>query len=219
MVYAHDVFISYRRELYWTPWARDIFKSLLQSYLLDDLAVLPAIPDIFVDERIDVGADWVEELGVHLATSKVVVALFSGGYFSSPWCIHELDLIIERAKFCTEESKSWARLLIPVVVHDGEYIPDPILKIQPIDLKRWRTAGLRKESDQFVELSAAIKSLSPKVAKAIREVPEFDERWISHHKSRFNAIFEAERNGHHVEPSQFQLKPMQAVASLPRISI
>ena len=198
---------------------RDLFKSLLQSYLLDDLACLTPIPDIFVDERIDVGADWVEELGTHLATSKVVVALFSGGYFSSQWCIHELDLIIERAKTYTEKSKSWTRLLIPVVVQDGEYIPDPIQKIQPIDFKKWRTAGLRRESDQFVELSEAIKSFSPKVAKAIKGAPDFDKKWIEHHKARFSAIFEAQKQGQSVPPTQFEIKNIPPVSSPPRLVI
>jgi hypothetical protein len=33
MTYQHDVFISYKREANWTPWTRDHFKNLLQSYL------------------------------------------------------------------------------------------------------------------------------------------------------------------------------------------
>jgi hypothetical protein len=45
--------------------------------------------------------DWVNSLADNLAKSKVVVAVFSGDYFSSPWCIHELDLILERSKACS----------------------------------------------------------------------------------------------------------------------
>ena len=95
MDYQHHIFISYKRERHWTPWVRDHFKELLSSYLHQDLAV--ERPDIFVDERIDVGADWVDELAEHLATSAVMVAIFSADYFASDWCIHELDLMLGRS--------------------------------------------------------------------------------------------------------------------------
>lgn len=53
MSYAHDVFISYKREARWTAWTRDHFRKLLASYLQQDLG---REPEIFVDERIVVGA-------------------------------------------------------------------------------------------------------------------------------------------------------------------
>jgi hypothetical protein len=69
--------------------------ELLRPYLKEDLG---HEPEIIIDERIEVGADWVDGLGKNLATSKVVVALFSRSYFDSDWCVHELDLIVERAR-------------------------------------------------------------------------------------------------------------------------
>jgi hypothetical protein len=66
--------VSTRAGFYDMPY----IKGLLQTYLHDDLGHKP---EIFLDERIEVGADWVDELGENLAKSKVVVALFSGSYF------------------------------------------------------------------------------------------------------------------------------------------
>lgn len=66
MAYQHDVFISYKREQLWTPWTRDHFKKLLQSYLSQDLG---RSPDIFVDERVEVGEDWVGALA-HLKAAN-----------------------------------------------------------------------------------------------------------------------------------------------------
>ncbi len=80
MDYKHDVFISYRRQELWTSWTRDHFKPLLGSYLQQELG---GKPDIFVDERIEVGIDWVDALAEHLAASKIMVAIFSGDYFGS----------------------------------------------------------------------------------------------------------------------------------------
>ncbi len=150
MPYQHDVFISYRRDTAWTQWTREHFKELLQTYLLDDLN---RRPDIFLDERIEVGADWVDELGEHLARSKVVVALFSGSYFSSDWCIHELDLIVERAKGAALPE---SRLIIPVVGHDGEHIPDCVARIQQADISKYRVAWLNKNAPDYYEVSKAI---------------------------------------------------------------
>jgi hypothetical protein len=48
-----------------------------------------------------------------------MIALLSKDYFSSDWCVHELDLMMERAQ--------GADLIIPIVVHDGDAIPDASL--------------------------------------------------------------------------------------------
>ena len=116
MSYQHDVFISYRREVQWTSWTRDYLKRELHSYLQQDLG---READIFVDERIVVGADWVDELGEHLARSRLLVAVLSRDYFDSIWCLHELDLMLDR-------SADHVGLFAPVVVHDCDALPDPI---------------------------------------------------------------------------------------------
>src|SRR3954454_22733083 len=138
--FEHDVFISYKREELWTPWVRDHLKSLLRCYLQQDLG---RTPDIFADERIEIGADWVKELGAHLASSRVVVAVFSGDYFWSDWCIHELDLTLERCNAACPNGSP--RLIIPTVVHDGELIPPAIKRIQAVDIKKYRIACINKD--------------------------------------------------------------------------
>src|SRR5689334_15080969 len=130
MPYAPEVLISYRRELAWTPWVRDDFRGLLRTYLQQDLG---RTPDIFVDDRIEVAADWVDDIGEHLATSRVALMLFSKDYFGSDWCLHELDLMLDRSKSVPTAKPDSCRLIIPVVVHDGEHIPHPVKRIQPSD--------------------------------------------------------------------------------------
>jgi TIR domain len=207
MDYKHDIFISYRRERdHWTPWTRDIFKALLHSYLHEDLPRNPDDSDrIFVDERIDEGADWVNEIGLHLATSRVVVAVFSGSYFTSPWCVHELDLILERLHFYSGAGPINTRLIIPVVVHDGEHIPDPVSRIQPANLSKWWIAGLMRGTPAYQELSEAVRALSPKVAKAINTAPDFDE------------VYDAQVAGNEVAPTRFVLKKPRPPTAPPRL--
>src|SRR5262245_43126859 len=216
MRYQHDVFISYRRDTAWTLWTREHFKELLQSYLLDDLN---RRPDIFIDERIEVGADWVDELGANLAQSRVVVALFSGSYFDSDWCVHELDLIVERARQFKSGFLPEARLIIPVVGHDGEQIPDPVARIQRADISKFRVAWLNKNAPDYYEFSKTIKNLSPFIATAVKNAPDFDDNWIACCTKRFQEVYDASTKGTRLSPTQFCLKCVSAPLALPQIKL
>jgi hypothetical protein len=55
-------------------------------------------PNIFIDDQTPIGTNFVNHLASALARSKVMVALLSKDYFTSGWCIHELDLMMERAQ-------------------------------------------------------------------------------------------------------------------------
>jgi len=199
MSYQHDVFISYRRQELWTPWARDHFKRLLEAYLQSELGVPP---DIFVDERINVGADWVDQLGEHLARSKVLVAIFSGDYFGSDWCLHELDLMLGRSKAASQDDQH-VYLIIPVVVHDGEHIPPEAQRIQSTDMAKFRNPFLNKETQDYQDFATAMGKLAPQIARAIRSAPAFDNKWICHHQKRFNEVYQASIQRKNLEPEQF----------------
>jgi hypothetical protein len=214
MAYQHDVFISYRRELLWTPWTRDHFKKLLSCYLQQELG---RQPEIFVDERIVVGADWVDDLGEHLATSAVLVAIFSGDYFGSDWCLHELDLMLERSRAVPKAKPDDARLIIPVVVHDGELIPQPVKRLQPAQLDKYRIAYICEQTPDYHEFSKAMKALAPAVAAAIRNAPDDDPTWIAHHQGRFNEVFEAQESGTTLDPRQFVAKRPVPPTAPPRL--
>lgn len=217
MPYKHDVFISYRRDVKRTPWTREHFKELLQAYLLDDLG---RKAEIFIDERIEVGADWVDGLGENLAKSKVLVALLSRSYFGSDWCVHELDLIFERARQLKGSFLPEARLIIPVVVHDGEQIPNEIARLQKADISKYWVAELNTKAPDYPEFSNAIKRLSPAVAEAVEAVetgPAFDDSWIACCKKRFGEVYEASEKGTRLAPTQFALKAAPLPTVLPQM--
>jgi len=188
MSYQHDVFISYKRQELWTPWARDHFKKLLKAYLGQEL---DAEPDIFVDERLQVGADWVDALGEHLATSKVLIAIFSGDYFGSDWCLHELDLMLARSEEVSKGKASRLPLIIPVVVHDGESIPPEAKRIQPADMARFRNPYISGCAEDYYAFAQAMGQLAPQVADAIKAAPVFKSQWIGRCKKRFNSLYKA----------------------------
>jgi TIR domain len=91
-----------------------------------------------------------DELGGNLAQSKVVVALFSGSYFDSDWCVHELDLIVERARRFKPDFLPESRLIIAVVGQDGEQIPDPVARIQRADISKFQGCVAQQERPRLL---------------------------------------------------------------------
>jgi hypothetical protein len=184
MTYRNDIFISYRREAHiWTPWAREKFKLVLESYLQRELGD-PA--NIFIDDQVPVGANYVTHLVEMLAHSKIMVALLSKDYFSSPWCVHELDLMMERAAGNDQ--------IIPIVVHDGELIPDAVGQLQYADFKKFATPALLPNTPLYGEFCDAIGRLAPRISQAIEGVPMFADGWIQRFKKRLGDVNSEKRS-------------------------
>lgn len=208
MSYEYHVFVSYRREVLWTPWTRDHFKRLLTSYLQQELG---EPPQVFVDERIDIGADYVNTLAEGLAKSRALVAIFSRDYFASIWSLHELDLMLDR-------SGGNPGLIIPVVVHDCEILPTPLDRIQSANFKKFRNTHPCETGAKYEEFSDAIRALAPQLAGVIRDAPAFKNDWISTCLTRLNAVYSATKTGGSVSPSHFAPPPMHSLLSLPRLN-
>lgn len=208
MPYVNDVFISYRREKHaWTPWARDIFKLALESWLQRELGK-PAT--VFIDEQIPIGVNYVEHLATTLATTKVMVTLLSRDYFSSDWCIHELDLMMERA--------NGKDIIIPVLVHDGEVIPDAIDVLQRADFKSYANPALSHQGALYADFWSAMGQLAPRIGNAITNAPPFDAKWMDLFKQRLAQVYDASRAGTHLPPRSFALKPSMLLTKPPRLS-
>jgi len=214
MSYQHDVFISYRRQELWTPWTRDHFKKLLEAFLQQELGKKP---DIFVDERIQVGMDWVDALGEHLATSKVLVVIFSGDYFTSDWCLHELDLMLERSIAASKDNQH-IHLIIPVIVHDGDLIPSEAKRIQYTDMAKFRIACINEATPDYHEFSKAMAKLAPQVAGVINSAPDFNSKWIAHHQERFNRVFQTLEQNQNLKPENFTVKQAPRLTAAPKLT-
>lgn len=211
MSYRHDVFISYCRDpQYWTAWTRDHFKHLMEIYLKQELG---GKPDVFVDERIEEGADWPHELGEHLASSRIMVAVFSRDYFASQWCLHELDLMLGRSITTGSDS----RLIIPVAVHGPDHIPDELWRKQAARFEEFRVAYIQRESQLYLRFSLAMKALVPKISRAIVSAPPYMEDWQAQARTRFDEVFKNDMAGKSLLVSNFQPKPLPMVKTVPRL--
>lgn len=211
MDYLYDVFISYRRHREWTPWTREHVRNLLDAYLTPEMG---NPPNLFVDEEIEPGADWPHRLGDALARSRVMVAIFSGDYFGSDWCLHELDLMYARLLRFPD-----SRLIIPVLGHDGEMIPDEIDRIQRFDLSRFRNTDLQRRTPLYQEFSDAIKKLAPHVAAAIGTAPPFEAEWRHECEARFDQVYKTPCCGPRVEVTKLHLKDRPRPTVPPRVKL
>jgi hypothetical protein len=210
MGYKKEVFISYRRHREWTPWTRNHLRNLLDAYLTQDLGKPPRI---FTDEHIEPGADWINRLGENLGKARVLLAVFSGDYFHSDWCMHELDLMHSRLLSCPGSN-----LIIPIIGHDGDMIPDEIAHIQPFDLSDYRVADLQRGTPLYQEFSLEVKKLSPHVADAIRSAPQFNPDWERECLERFGQVYQAHCGGPRAAVTTITPKSRPTVYSLPRVT-
>lgn len=210
--YVHDVFISYKRHQEWGGWVKLHILNLLDTYLSQELA---RKPDIFIDERIEPGADWPMRLGHSLGRARVLIPIMSRDYFSSDWCLHELDLMHGRLRRYPD-----TRLIIPLVRHDGEMIPNEIKRIQSYDIKRFSNPDLQRKTPRYEQFSDMFNEIAPSIAEAISSVPEFDEVWPNECINRFNELYLA-TNGESPKPSldTFTIKSAVLPNQPPRVRI
>jgi hypothetical protein len=218
MTYENDVFISYRRQAKWTLWTREHFKGLLESYLQQDLG---RRPKIFIDEILEdnFARNWMVELGNNLAKSRVAVMLFSRDYFDSDWCLHELDLMLDRARKSIGGKYPEGRLIIPVIGHDGELIPDPITRLTSCDVQEWRIVHICQGTPEYQKFSTRVKLLSPSVASAINIAPPFEMAWIDECVQRFEEVYDAQATGVRLPPRAFTPKPLPRLTAPPRLTL
>jgi len=216
MTYEYDVFISYRRQARWTPWTREHFKGLLESYLQQDLG---RRTKIFTDEHLEdkFARNWMVGLGNNLAKSRVAVMLFSRDYFDSDWCLHELDLMLGRARKSIGGKYPEERLIIPVVGHDGELIPDPIARQTFCDIQDYRIANICEGTILYQEFSMRVKLLSRSIAPAVDAAPPFDAAWVGDCVQRFEEVYDAQAAGFRLPPREFTPKPPPTLTTAPRL--
>lgn len=204
MSYHHDVFISYRREENtWTSWVDEIFKRDLETYLQQDFG---DDVDVFLDGKIPVSVNYVNHLAGALAKSKVMIALLSRAYFRSDWCVHELDLMIGREG-----------IVFPIVVHDGDYIPDDVAQLQSADFAKYAFPALRGDGPLYAEFWKSLKPVAQQIALAIDTAPAFEMQWENNFQERFKDVYAASRESRRVPPTNFTLKADSQQKTPPRL--
>ena len=116
MGYKYDVFISYRRAGSASKWVEEHFVPTLEDCLAMELKE----PKVYFDGRLETGTTWPIALASALATSRMLIALWSKNYLESDWCSLELAHMLARETnhgFRTENRPGG--LIMLCVIHDG----------------------------------------------------------------------------------------------------
>lgn len=188
--YEYDIFISYRRmDDGWIRWAKENFVRPLRSLLCPALGNVK----IFIDEQIETGVSWPEDLARAHARSKLMIPILSRDFFNSVWCRLELALMCHR-----EEITGWrtrARpdvLILPMVIDDGNCFPPQVQKMQAEKIHDFANPCMCRDGPSQEAFAARLKNWCPRIEQALKTVPNFDPNWETLNHDQFTAMFQIE---------------------------
>jgi hypothetical protein len=180
--YKFDAFLSYSRKGQWPQFVDRLFKPMLEHWLLNELGWQPYI---FHDtESMEVGRQWPEMLADALASSRIMIALWSKVYFSSRWCTAELGHMLARAD-CIRGNGTSPQLVLAAVIHDGDDFPEDVRNIQRLEIRDYANPWIIPYSEKGGELSERLRRFSVDVARAITTAPDHDPAWRGLETDRF----------------------------------
>ena len=192
-----------------TRWTREHLRALLSAYLQQDLG---NPPKIYIDERSEHSPNWAKDVANHLARSKVLLAVLSGDYFNSPWCAHELDLVLAKMN-------GQPGLFFLMVVHDCEELSGPIGLAKGPDFSAYRKAGLQFGTPEYTQFGDAIQRLTPKMADAIDNVPDYEPAWEHLCVQRFLEVYESQQSKVFLPPTYYTLPPPRPRGAKPAVTV
>ncbi len=196
MGYKYDVFLSYRRHGEWPLWVQDNFLPIFKTWLSLELGYVR----IFADVHPESSAKWPLELAEALASSKVLVPLFSKQYFHSHWCQMELAHMLAReAMFSFKTINKSQRLIFPATIYSGAKLPSYVSDLSSVQLQEFTNIRMAKDSPTAEQLSLRIRDWVPDIGFAIECAPSFEPNWPNIAVDEFLELFNANA------PSQPQL--------------
>lgn len=174
--YQYDVFISYRRRPFIQDWVRNHFHPLLEQWLPEHHH---SSTKIFVDDGIETGDSWPDALRQAIAVSRCLVAVWSPGYFRSPWCLAELHTMLARESVLGFRKPGNPKgLVYPVLLSDGEHFPANVKAIQRADFRDYNTPHqVFRETIEYVKFDKAIQALSRELSGMISRAPQWQSGW------------------------------------------
>src|SRR5262249_32313858 len=146
--------------------------------------------NIFIDEKIETGANWPNYLARALARSRILVPLLSRAYFMSVWCRLELSLMYHRQKVCeTNCPDDPPVLIIPFVYDDGKHFPPEVQRLQPMEIHDYANPFVLPDTPKYYDFSEVLRKECPRIEAALDGVPKFDPSWEGLAQERFLETF------------------------------
>lgn len=177
MAYRWDVFISYcSRESHESEWVRNHFKPELRRYLGGEMAYEP---QVFVDyECIPLGADFQEEMDRALLSTKIMIPVWSPGYWRSRYCKAEYYTLKQREEQFRKQRVP-PTLILPVVYAGVIHVPLLEQKRQYVSFQdglNHPQEGFRN-SQRYLELQTRVERIALRASQTLGTVPPWDDRF------------------------------------------
>ena len=183
MSYQHDIFLSYQRDPETLCWIKLHLVPILKVHLRHELG---RDPDIFIDDQIESGTSWPVELATNLATSRILIPLWTKTYFFSRWCSKELSNMLGREKATSRRTRDNPRgLVVPAVIHDCIELPSKFADITPFRIIDCFNVRMSKDSPRAEELDNILSKEAESIAKSIDNAPVWQADWPDKYVSEF----------------------------------
>lgn len=183
--YKTHVFLSYKAltddipgaEIF-NKWLK-FFKDELSSKLIFEL---PKSDHIIYDFARDVPHNvnnYPDNLRKELACSKVLVPLFSTGYFESVWCQKEFLFMKERERLLGLNSDSMG-LIMPILIGDGNHFPEIVKQMQILDLSKYIHHPIYfAEGKSYKDFKDKLVPWAKTLVKVIENIPPWQADWLN----------------------------------------
>ena len=175
--YYYHIFISYSRLGDVPGWVHTHFLPVLTNRMD---AVWNESPQIFIDQKIDVGSDWPEDLANALHHSCCMLAIWSPSFFRSKWCMAEWETMLAREQQTGLRSRGHTMgLVYPVVFSDGEYFPEAAKRTQSkFDLKDYTYPYPQfRNTPEYLKFHDKMTEVANGLVRLLQEVPPWNAAW------------------------------------------
>lgn len=110
-------------------------------------------------------------------------------------------------------------LIIPLVFHDGDLIPDDIGRLQCVDMLEYRNPHMQPNTPRFERFADAIGRVAPRIVAAIAAAPPYDPAWNAACCARFDSVYAASIGRTTTVPlTTITRKPLPVPTIPPRVS-
>lgn len=174
--YEFDVFLSYSRKGGSPGWALKHFLPKLRDCLTDEMG---HVPRIFVDQNMEPGSVWPDELARCLNRSKILVSIYSPQYFQSDWCLAEWHSMADRERELGLTSPELAKgLIFPVLYSDSHNFPEYGRERMWHDMKGLDSPdpGFQDSAD-WLEFHKRMRRIAADVERLLLQVPPWRPGW------------------------------------------
>jgi hypothetical protein len=137
-------------------------------------------PEVFVDEQLEVGQYWPDELEHVLSHSRYLLAVWAPPYFTSAWCMAEWQSMRERERVLGIPGPRTTRgLVYPVVFADGDSFPQEARQVQArVDLSRFGFPYPQfSQTPTYLEFHAKVKAIAEDLAMRLPLAPPWQGNW------------------------------------------